>query len=88
MAEKTIIDVIVTPRSSKTGITVDENDLVRVRISSPPVDGKANEECVSLIAKKLHIAKSRISIQHGASGRKKQLAIQDITLEEIRDLLR
>lgn len=47
------------------------------RVKAPPVDGKANQELVALVARHLGLRKARVSLKHGASGRVKLLAIDD-----------
>ncbi|HZN24751.1 MAG TPA: DUF167 domain-containing protein [Burkholderiales bacterium] len=47
------------------------------RVKSPPVEGKANEELVSLLAEHFAVRKAQISIKSGASGRMKLVQIQD-----------
>ena len=47
------------------------------RLKSPPVDGKANRELVSLIARHLGCAKSAVTIKSGASGRVKLVRIEE-----------
>jgi uncharacterized protein (TIGR00251 family) len=75
------IDIIVTPKSSKSAIAVEERG-IKVYLHSPPADGKANEECIALFSKRLNIPKSMISIERGETGRKKTLLLKGISLEE------
>jgi len=46
-------------------------------LKSPPVDGKANAELISLVARRFGQPKSRIAIRSGASGRLKRVVIDD-----------
>ncbi len=46
-----------------------------VRLSAPPVDGKANEQLIELVAKHFGVAKSLIRITTGASSRMKTVEI-------------
>jgi uncharacterized protein (TIGR00251 family) len=48
-----------------------------VQIKSLPVDGKANEELISLVAKQFGCAKSKVSIKSGAASRMKLVRIED-----------
>ncbi len=75
------IDITVTPKSSKSAIVCDEN-AVKVYLHSPPSDGRANEECIELFAKRLKIPKSMIAIEKGLKGRKKTLRVQGLSFEE------
>ena len=48
------------------------------KLKSPPVDGKANEELVALIARHFGCRKSEVSIKSGASGRMKLVQIDGL----------
>ena len=48
----------------------------QAQLKSPPVDGKANEELVALVAKRFGCRKSAVSIKSGASGRMKLVQIE------------
>jgi uncharacterized protein len=75
-------EVSVTPKSSKSGIYVDGEN-IKVYLNSPPADGKANAELIKLFSKELHVAKSRIKIVKGDKSRKKKLAVDNFTKKEI-----
>jgi uncharacterized protein len=47
------------------------------RLKSPPVDGKANEELVRLVAQHFGVARAQVAIRSGASGRMKLVQIVD-----------
>ena len=81
-----LIDIAVQPRSSKSEIVV-RGDVIKVYLKSPPVDGKANEECVALFSKRLKIPKSFVVIEKGTSGKRKRLSIVGMTFEEIMKIL-
>jgi len=79
----TDINIRVIPRSSKSLITPAEDGTLRVHLNSPPVDGRANEECISLFSRTLKIPKNRISIEHGEKGKRKRLRISGLSREDI-----
>jgi uncharacterized protein (TIGR00251 family) len=87
MTVLSIIDITVIPKSSQKKIIVENDDTIRVYLNSPPADGKANKECIASIAKALGIPKSAVSIERGSKSRKKQLAINNLTKDEIIDRL-
>ena len=72
----TIIAVHVTPRSSKDAILGLENDEVRVKVTAPPDDGKANKAVCKLVAKELGIPKSAVNVASGQTSRHKRLSIE------------
>lgn len=73
--EGIIIHVRVQPRSSKRGIEV-MGDKIKVRLMSPPIENKANEELLEVIAEELGVKKSSITIAKGLSSRDKVLLIR------------
>ena len=81
------IKVKVLPRSSKNQIIGREGDLFKVKLTSPPVEGKANKALIELVAKKLGIAKGRIEIISGKSARLKTLRISGLSLNDVSSLL-
>ena len=60
----------VTPRARRNAIIV-EDGLIRVHVTAPPEDGKANAAVAKLLAKSLGVAKSRLTLLRGASSRDK-----------------
>ena len=83
MKNEAIIDIIVSPRSFKSEIVVDERSNIKAFLSSPPIDGKANTECIKLFSKKIGIAKSRIKIVKGFKGREKRIVIRGMSIEDV-----
>jgi uncharacterized protein (TIGR00251 family) len=47
------------------------------QLKSPPVDGKANEELIALVARQFGCRRAAVSIRSGASGRMKLVKIED-----------
>jgi uncharacterized protein (TIGR00251 family) len=81
------ITVRLTPRASRDAIEGWSGDVLRVRVTAPPVDGRANEALVRLLAVTLGIAPSRLSIVTGAAGRTKLVEIDGMPLEDARRAL-
>jgi uncharacterized protein (TIGR00251 family) len=77
-----VIRVRVTPRSTRERIAVD-GDEVHIWVNSPPVEGRANERVVAMLAKALDCAKSTIAITGGARSRWKTVAIEGWDASEI-----
>ena len=88
MEKSAEIDVRVSPKSSRSRITIDERDAIKVFLNSPPVDGKANEECIALFSRLLRVPKSSIFIKRGEKGKNKTLSIPGFTSREIIDMVR
>lgn len=70
--------VIVAPRSSKTGVAGVHDGALKVRLSSPPVEGAANNELIAFFAKKLRVPKSAVTIVSGKSSKRKNVTIAGV----------
>ena len=82
------IEVRVTPRASGTAITgFDAEGRLLVRLSAPPVEGKANDALIDLLAKTLGIAKRRVTLDRGTHGRIKLIEVEGMNDLELRALL-
>lgn len=77
------IAVKITPRAHRSEIAGREGDVYKLRVSSPPVEGQANEACVRLLADALDVAPSSIRIVTGRSSRSKIIEIEGLEREEI-----
>lgn len=71
-----LLAVYVQPRSSKTQIVGAYGDRLKIKITAPPVDGKANKELIKLLAKTFSVPKSNISLLNGETSREKRFKIQ------------
>ncbi len=71
------IRVTVKPNSQTQKIIPQEDGSLLVRLKSPPVDGKANQELIKVLAKQFKVKKSQIAIKSGSSGRQKLIEISE-----------
>ncbi|HET6850996.1 MAG TPA: DUF167 domain-containing protein [Pyrinomonadaceae bacterium] len=71
-----VIQVKVKPNSRASLLEQKEDGTWLAQIKSPPVDGKANEELLALVAKHFECRKSDVSIKSGGSGRVKLVQIE------------
>ena len=69
--------------ASRNTVEAHETGTLRVRVTAPPKDEKANDAVVSLLAKTLDVAKSRGRIVRGHSSRQKVISVESLTLEEL-----
>jgi len=77
----------VQPRSSRTAIAGLLGDAIKLAITAPPVDGKANQAVVEYLAKLFSVPKSSITILSGETGRNKLIAIRGLSAEQVRKAL-
>ncbi|MCK4308650.1 MAG: YggU family protein [Candidatus Atribacteria bacterium] len=73
-----IIKVKIIPGSSKNKIIGIYADTLKIAITSPPVESKANKKCISYLSKHFDIAKSKIEILSGKNSRNKLIKIYNI----------
>ncbi len=72
----------VTPRASRDEIAEILSDgTIRVRLTAPPVEGKANRALIKFLSKVLGVAPSRLEIVAGENGRDKLVSIVDMDVE-------
>ncbi len=70
--------VKVKPNAKQQKIEELADGSLNIHLKSPPLDGKANEELIKLLAKKFAVPKSSIRIKSGATSRQKLIEIDDI----------
>ncbi len=80
-----IIKVKIVPGSSKNKIIGVYNDSLKINITAPPVEGKANKKCIAYLAKYFDVVKSKIEIISGQTSKNKFIKIYDINQKEFLD---
>jgi uncharacterized protein (TIGR00251 family) len=73
-----VINVKVEPRSSRAGITGPYGEGLRIRLTSPPVEGRANKELVAILAKEFGIKKSDVEILSGKKSKNKRVKLTGV----------
>lgn len=81
------LPVRLQPRASANEVTGERGEAIAFRVTAPPVDGKANKALINLVAERLGIAKSRVSIVRGDTGRDKMLEIEGLSDQQARTRL-
>lgn len=84
---KVVLVVYVQPRASRTCITGLHDGAIKLAITAPPVEGKANAQVTDFFAKLLGIPKSAVTILSGLQGRTKRIAVTGLSPEEVRQVL-
>ena len=73
----------VVPRASRCGPAGIQEDAWRLRITAPPVEGKANEACIELLAELLGVKRAQVTIIAGHTSRTKTVAVKGARAAEI-----
>lgn len=81
------ITVRLTPRGGRNAIDGWDGETLRVRVASAPVDGKANDALMRLLAKALGLAPSRVNLISGAQARVKTIEVDGLSADEVRRAL-
>lgn len=77
--------VKVHPRAKKNAITGEVGDALKLSLTAPPVDGKANEACIEFSAKLLEVPRSSVSIAAGRTGRNKVIHVAGLSAQQVRE---
>jgi uncharacterized protein (TIGR00251 family) len=77
----------VHPRAKKNAITGEVGDALKLSLTTPPIDGRANEACIEFFAKLLKVPRSSITIASGQSSRNKVIRVAGLTADEVRQRL-
>ncbi|HED33505.1 MAG TPA: YggU family protein [Gammaproteobacteria bacterium] len=73
--ETLIIRIKVQPRASKDAFCEVLGDRLKVRITAPPIDGKANQHLIKFLAKQFKVSKSQVRLLSGECSREKRFEI-------------
>ena len=76
--------VRVHPPAKTNRVTGEIGDALKVALTAPPIDGRANEACVEFFAKLLKVPRSSVSIASGEIGRRKVIRVGGLTAEDVR----
>ena len=79
--------VKVHPRAKKNAITGEMGDALKVALTAPPVDGKANAACIEFFAKLLNVPRSSVTIASGQGSRTKVIRVAGLSADEIKKRL-
>jgi uncharacterized protein len=86
IAPQTNLDIRVLPRSSRNEIVGKQDDVYRIKLTSPAIEGKANKALITLLAKRLGLPKAKIQIVSGERSRTKRIRIQGLPPNEVEAL--
>ncbi|HEY1844150.1 MAG TPA: DUF167 family protein YggU [Buttiauxella sp.] len=76
-SEGLVLRLYIQPKASRDSIIGLHGDELKVAITAPPIDGKANAHLVKYLAKQFRVAKGQVLVEKGELGRHKQIKIID-----------
>jgi uncharacterized protein (TIGR00251 family) len=76
--------VKVQPRAKKNGITGELGEALKLALTAPPLDGRANQACIEFFANLLDVPRSSVTIASGETSRRKIIKVAALSAEEVR----
>jgi len=84
-AGEVILEILVAPRASSNRVIGIHAERLKLAVTAPPVDGRANERIVEFLAELLGVPKRAVVITVGETGRRKQVTVTGVALDTVRD---
>ena len=79
--------VSVHPRAKKNAITGELGDVLKLSLTAPPIEGRANEACVEFFAKLLKVPRSSVTIASGQTSCNKVIRVTGLSIQQVRERL-
>lgn len=86
-AHGAVFEIWLQPRSSQRAIIGVHNGALKIKLTSPPVEGRANKECLQFLASILCVSPSEIKILAGKSSRRKTIFVA-LPPERVREIIK
>ncbi len=80
--------VRVQPRARRNAIVGEIGDALKIALTAPPVEGRANDACIEFLAEFLKVPRASVTIAAGVTSRNKVVRVREITAAEVADRLR
>jgi uncharacterized protein (TIGR00251 family) len=80
--------VKVHSRAKKNAITGEIGDALKLDLTAPPLDGRANQACIEFFANLLKVPRSSVTIASGETSRNKVIRVAGLSSDEVRRRLR
>jgi uncharacterized protein len=77
----------VQPRARRNAVVGELGGAVKIALTAPPVDGRANQACIEFLVELLSLPRSAIEIVSGQSSRSKVIRVAGISVQQLRVLL-
>ena len=79
--------VRVHPRAKRNAITGELGDALKLSLTAPASDGRANQACIEFLANLLKVPRSSVTIASGQTSRRKVIRVAGLAAEEVRKVL-
>lgn len=82
-----ILEIKAVPNAPRSEITGWLGEALKIKLHAPPVEGKANAELCTFLAKQLGLPKRAVTIANGDTSRFKRVRIEGLTLDKVRSII-
>jgi uncharacterized protein (TIGR00251 family) len=79
--------VKIHPRARKNAVTGELGDALKLSLTAPPVEGRANQACIEFLANLLNLPRSSVTIASGQNSRRKVIRVSGISADAVRKRL-
>ncbi len=79
--------VQVQPNAMRNEVLGFENGVLRIKVSAPPIKGKANKKLIEFLSEVLEVSKSRIEIEKGLTSKRKTVLVEGMTQSQVSECL-
>jgi uncharacterized protein (TIGR00251 family) len=83
----TTVAVRLQPRAKRDEVVGERGEAIVIRVSAPPVDGKANAALCAFVARTLRISPTRVHVVRGQTTRDKVVRVEGVTQADLRAAL-
>ena len=78
-----MFQVKVHPRAKKNAITGEVGDALKLALTAPPLEGRANQACIEFLAEVLNVPRSSVTIAAGESSRNKVIRVRGLSAAQV-----
>lgn len=82
-----LIDILVAPRASRARLGPVHDNRLKVAVTAPPVDGKANAAIIEVLAKALGVPGRQLEVVSGQSSRRKTVRVRGLGMDAVSQAL-
>ena len=79
--------VKVQPRAKKSSIVGEVGEALKLALTAPPIEGRANQACIAFLAELLNVPRSSVTIATGQSSRNKVIRVAGMTAKQVQERL-
>src|SRR5438094_707685 len=83
-AEGCVLPVRAQPGARRSGVQGEQNGALKVAVTAPPEDGRANQSLLEVLREALGLKRSQVELLSGQTSRDKRFLIRGVTAEELR----